>query len=41
MIFRKYVDYIELNVLSENGNGKQFYSYEKFKTVSQVMRYTL
>lgn len=35
------LDYIELNVLTENQNGIQFYSHEKFKAVSQVMRYTL
>lgn len=35
------LDYIELNVLSENENGMQFYCHERFKSVSQVMRYTL
>lgn len=35
------LDYIELNVLSENENGIQFYCHEKFKFVSQIMRYAL
>lgn len=35
------LDYIELNVLAENENGIRFYEHEKFKTVSQIMRYTL
>lgn len=35
------LDYIELNVLAENENGIKFYNHEKFKAVSQIMRYTL
>jgi GNAT superfamily N-acetyltransferase len=35
------LDYIELNVLAENENGIQFYNYKNFKTISQIMRYTL
>lgn len=35
------LDYIELNVLTENENGTQFYNHENFKTVSKIMRYTL
>lgn len=35
------LNYIELNVLAENENGIQFYNHKKFKTVSQIMRYTL
>jgi GNAT superfamily N-acetyltransferase len=32
------LDYIELNVLSENQNGIQFYQHENFEAVSQIMR---
>ncbi len=35
------LNYIELNVLAENENGIQFYNHKEFKTVSQIMRYTL
>jgi ribosomal protein S18 acetylase RimI-like enzyme len=35
------LDYLELNVLEENKNGIRFYLREKFKAVSQTMRYTL
>lgn len=35
------LDYVELNVLTENENGIRFYHREKFKAVSQIMRYTL
>ena len=35
------LNYIELNVLAENENGIQFYNDKEFKTVSQIMRYTL
>jgi hypothetical protein len=35
------LDYLELNVLEENKNGIRFYLREKFKAVSQTMRYRL
>lgn len=35
------LDYIELNVLSENINGIQFYEHKEFNMVSQIMRYKL
>lgn len=35
------LDYIELNVLAENENGIRFYTRERYKAVSQIMRYPL
>ncbi|HEX3037652.1 MAG TPA: GNAT family N-acetyltransferase [Oscillospiraceae bacterium] len=35
------LDYIELNVLTENKNGIQFYNNQEFKPVSHIMRFTL